>query len=421
MKKNVYVVGGVRTPFIKSFTAYSGLSTQYLMEKSLGALVEKFDLQGKLVDDVALGALISSSQNWNLARETVLSSGLAPETPAYNVQRACGTGLETASQIYSKIALGMIDTGIAGGVDTNSDAPIEVSAALRELILKIRNAKTTSDKIKAFTQIEISKIGFTAPGVIEPRTRLSMGQHCELMVKEWKISQLEQDQIALRSHQNASKAYKDGFYSDLLVPVGKVDKDLFVRSDASMEKLTQLKPAFDKQNGTITAGNASPLSDGASSVLIAGDEGLKKFGWKPQARLIDFQVTAVDFVNGAGLLMAPAAAVAHLLRRNNLSLQDFDYYEIHEAFAGQVLCTLRSWENKKYCEDILKLPKTLGSIDLSKMNVVGGSIALGHPFAATGGRILASLGKLLAGTNKRGLISICTAGGMGIAAIVEGA
>lgn len=421
MKRDVYIVGGVRTPFVKSFTSYKGLSTQDLMEHALKALVERYALQGKLVGDVALGALINSAKNWNMARECVLSSGLSPETPAYNVQRACGTSLETAYQIYAKIALGNIDSGIAGGVDTNTDAPLEVKPALRELILKLRSANSLAEKLSALSSAHVRDLGIDAPAVVEPRTGLSMGQHCELMVKEWEISQAAQDQIAFQSHQNAARAYREGFYQDLVVPVGDIKKDSFIREDTSLQKLAALKPAFDKVAGTITAGNASPLSDGASAVLLSTKEKAQSQGWKLQAKLVDVQVTAVDFVGGAGLLMAPTQAVANLLARNNLALSDFAYYEIHEAFAGQVLCTLKAWDSDTYCREVLKLPGKLGTIDQSKMNTVGGSIALGHPFAATGGRILASLAKQLQGTHQRGLISICTAGGMGIAAIVEGA
>lgn len=418
--KNVYIAGGVRTPFVKSFTNFNGINTKDLMSYSLNTLVKKFGLENTLIDDVALGALITSSSNWNLARECVLSSGLSPQTPAYNVQRACGTSLETAYQLYAKIKIGSIETGIAGGVDTNSDVPIEANQNLRDLILKFKHSKSNIEKFNHLLSAEISKLGFNSPGVIEPRTGLSMGQHCELMVKEWKVSQREQDEIALRSHQNAAKAFDSGFYQDLIVPVNSITKDGFVRGDTSLEKLATLKPAFDKKTGTITAGNASPLSDGSSAVILTSDLGAEKLSLKPMAKIIDIQTAAVDFVGGEGLLMAPTMAVEKLLRRNNLTLQDFDFYEIHEAFAGQVLCTLKAWDSDIYCKTKLGAPKKLGQIDLDKMNVVGGSLALGHPFAATGGRILSSLAKLVQGTQKKGLISICTAGGMGIAAIIEG-
>lgn len=418
--KDVFILGGVRTPFVKSFTSYSGISTRELMEASLNELVRRYHLEGVLIDDVALGALITSASNWNLAREAVLSSKLSPATPAYNVQRACGTSLEAAFQLFAKIKIGSIETAIAGGVDTNSDVPIEVNNALRETILAFKNARTLKQKMTALTGTDFSKLGFATPGVVEPRTGLSMGQHCELMVKEWKVSQREQDEIALISHQNAHRAYGSGFYSDLLIPVRGVERDGFVRGDTSLEKLATLKPAFDRENGTITAGNASPLSDGSSAVLLSSREGAEKLSLRPLARLVDVQASAVDFVGGEGLLMAPTIAVEKLLRRNGLLLQDFDVYEIHEAFAGQVVCTLKAWNSDSYCQSKLGVGKKLGEIDLSKMNVVGGSLALGHPFAATGGRILSSIAKLVQGSKKRGLISICTAGGMGIAAVVEG-
>ena len=420
MAHNVYIIGGVRTPFTKSFTSYSKITTQQLMEASLTELVRKYKLEGKFIGDVALGALMTSSKNWNLARECVLSSGLSAATPAYNVQRACGTSFETAFQIYSKIALGFIETGIAGGVDTNSDAPIEVNSELREFLMKMQKSKTISDKMKTILDSSIAKFGFSAPAVVEPRTGLSMGQHTELMVKQWQVTQKEQDLIAVRSHQNAAKAYREGFYSDLVVPVGNLKQDSFIREETTLEKLSVLKPAFDKEHGTITAGNASPLSDGSSAVLLTSEIGAQQLGVKPQAKFVDFQVSAVDFVGGEGLLMAPTIAVANLLKRQNMELQDFDYYEIHEAFAGQVVCTLKAWESAEYCKDKLNWSSSLGSIDQSKMNIMGGSLALGHPFAATGGRIIASLAKILAGTNKKALVSICTAGGMGIAGIIEG-
>ncbi len=418
--RQVYILGGVRTPFVKSFTAFNSISTQKLMEYSLNALVNKYGLENKSIDDVALGALITSAKNWNLARECVLSSKLHPSTPAYNVQRACGTSLEAAHQLFAKIKIGSIDTGIAGGVDTNSDVPIEVGNELRQMLLKLQHSKSLMQKIKTMSDFRISKFVFSSPGVVEPRTGLSMGEHCERMVKEWQVTQREQDEIAFQSHMNAEKAYKNGFYDDLIIPVNGINKDSFIRADTSLDQLAKLKPAFDKDKGTITAGNASPLSDGSSAVILASEEGAQALSLEPLARLIDIQSSAVDFVGGEGLLMAPTIAVSKLLHRNNIELQDFDYYEIHEAFAGQVACTLKAWNSDLYCQEKLGVATKLGEIDISKMNVVGGSVAIGHPFAATGTRILSSLSKLLSkNKNKRGLISICTAGGMGIAAILE--
>lgn len=418
--RHVYILGGVRTPFIKSFTGFSNISTQKLMEYSLNALVKKYELESKAIDDVALGALITSSKNWNLARECVLSSKLHPSTPGYNVQRACGTSLEAAHQLFAKIKIGSIETGIAAGVDTNSDVPIEVGDEMRLMLLKLRHSKSFLQKLKTIGELKLKKINFLSPGVVEPRTGLSMGEHCERMLKEWQITQKEQDEIAFQSHMNAETAYKKGFYEDLIVPVNGINKDSFVRADTSIEKLSKLKPAFDKNNGTITAGNASPLSDGSSAVILASEVGFQSLSVQPLAKIIDIQSSAIDFVGGEGLLMAPTIAVSKLLQRNNLKLQDFDYYEIHEAFAGQVACTLKAWNSDLYCREKLGVATKLGEFDTNKMNVVGGSIAIGHPFAATGSRILTSLSKLLAqNKNKRGLISICTAGGMGIAAILE--
>lgn len=418
----VYIVGGVRTPFVRSMTSYSKVTTQDLMTASLKKLVEKYSLQNQKIGDVALGAVMNSSSNWNLARECVLGSGLHPFTPAYNVQRACGTSLETAWQLALKIAVGQIESGIAAGVDTNSDLPIEVSRDYAQKLLALNGAKTFSDRLKVMLGFRLSDLKPKVPGVVEPRTLLSMGQHCERMVQSWKISQKEQDELALASHLNAKKAYDENFYDDLVFEFQGVKKDSLVRGDTSLEKLAKLKPAFDfSGKGTLTAGNSSPLTDGSSAVLLSSAEEADKKKWPRLAKFVDAQASAVDFVHGDGLLMAPTVAVGELLRRNNLKLQDFDFYEIHEAFAGQVICTLKAWESEEYCQKFLG-QGALGSIDRSKMNVKGGSVALGHPFAATGARIVASLAKTLSGTRgKRGLISVCTAGGMGVAAILESA
>jgi len=424
MKINpVYVIGGLRTPFVKSFNSFKNISTQELMTQTLKALVEKYHLQGKQLGDVALGAVINSSLKWGLARESVLSSGLSPYTPACFIQRACGTGLEATLLIANKISLGQVQWGIAGGVDTNSDVPLLFSDNLRNAILKVKTAPSFGDKIKVLIQLRLHDFKPVSPEVKEPRTGLSMGEHCEKMVKEWGISRVDQDSLALISHQNAAKAYSENFYQDLIIPVQGIDKDGIVRSDTTLEKLAKLKPAFDKSpQGTLTAGNSSPLSDGASAVLLANESQLQTESLVALARFVDAEVAAVDYVNGDGLLMAPTIAVSRLLERQKLTLQDFDYYEIHEAFAGQVLCTLKAWESDDYAKKFLKRDKALGPIDRSKMNIKGGSLALGHPFAATGGRIVAALAKILSQdkqSGKRGLISICTAGGMGIAAILE--
>jgi acetyl-CoA C-acetyltransferase len=416
----VYVLSSARIPFAKSQTSYINVSRKDLMLGSLNALVERAHLNGVLVGDTALGAVMNSAGDWNLARECVLSTKLDPNSPAYNTQRACGTSLENAWQIAMKAYTGAIDFGIAGGVDTNSDLPIEVSDRLQKALLKLNRAKSFAERLPILGQVSLRDLKPKTPGVTEPRTLLSMGEHCELMVKEWKISREEQDAIALASHQNAAKAYEQGFFNDLVVPFEGLSKDGTVRGDTTMEKLAKLKPAFDREHGTLTAGNSSPLTDGSACVLIGNAKGASQLGLKPLAKIVDVQVAAVDFVHGAGLLMAPTKAISQLLTRNKLSLKDFDNYEIHEAFAGQVLCNLKALESESYCRDVLGLTGALGSIDRRRMNVVGSSIAVGHPFAATGARILGTLAKLLSiGGPKRGLISICTAGGMGIAAIVE--
>jgi acetyl-CoA C-acetyltransferase len=417
----VFVAGAARVPFVKSRTNYRNVQTQELMLASLNHLVNQCQLKKKILGDVALGAVMNSSVEWGIAREVVLGSELHPYTPAYYVQRACGTGLDASLQIALKISAGQMETGIAGGFDTNSDLPILFPRSFTEKILAMSEARTAMARISQALRFGFKDFKPRFPAVQEPRTGLSMGEHCELMVKEWKITREAQDELSLASHKNASQAYEDGFFKDLVFEFQGISQDTLVRKDTSMEKLAKLKPAFDKSPaGTLTAGNSSPLTDGSSAVLLCSEEGLKELSLQPWARFVDAQVAAVDYVHGDGLLMAPTRAVAKLLQRNGLNLQDFDYYEIHEAFAGQVLCTLKAWESDEYCRQKLGLAKAMGSIDRSKLNVKGSSVALGHPFAATGGRIVGSLAKMLKGTSgKRGLISICTAGGMGVVAILE--
>jgi acetyl-CoA C-acetyltransferase len=335
------------------------------------------------------------------------------------VQRACGTSLETSLQVALKISNYQMEDGVAGGVDTNSDIPLEVSEKLRRIFLDLNSAKSTMDRLSILSRIRPAHFMPKTPAVVEPRTGLSMGEHTEKMVREWGISRQEQDEIAYQSHKNGTEAYERGFYEDLVLEFRGFTKDGTLRPDTTREKLAKLKPAFAK-DGTLTAGNSSPLTDGAAAVLLASEESLKKNEWRPMAKFVDAQSSGVDFVGGAGLLMAPTIAVAKLLDRHKLGFDDFDFIEIHEAFAGQVLCTLKAWESADYCRKTLGRPTPLGSVDRSRMNTVGSSIALGHPFAATGARIVGTLAKLLDGTKgKRGLISICTAGGMGVAAIME--
>lgn len=419
--KKIAIYGGSRTPFVKSLGHYLEKSNQDLLGAAVNDLVKKTNLKDKLLGDVIAGAVMNHPFDWNLTREVVLGSELSPETPGLNIQRACGTGLEAANLIALKIASGQIDSGIAGGSDTNSDIPLISQRKLTNWLIKFQNAKSLIDKIGLISEFRANLLKPQLPVVQEPRTGLSMGEHCELMVKEWKISRLEQDQLAFESHKNATKAYEEGFFDDLLTPMSGIKKDTITRKETSIEKLTKLKSAFDKtDSGTLTAGNSTPLTDGASAVLLGSPAWGEKNGLRPLAYFVDCEVAAVDFVNGAGLLMAPTLAVARLLKRNNLKLQDFDFYEIHEAFAGQVLCTLKAWESNEYCIKELGQNEALGSIDRTKMNVKGGSLALGHPFAATGGRLIASSAKILSQLDKgRILISICTAGGMGVAAIIE--
>ena len=419
--KKAAILGGVRTPFVKSMTVYQRTTNLDLLKATFDHLIDRFSLQGKKIGDVAVGGVMIHPTDWNLAREAVLRTKLDPHTPAYNVQRACGTSLETTWHMALKIGAGQIDVGIAGGCDTNSDVAVTYSRLFAWKMIALQNSKSLGQKFAAILKIRPFDFRPQYPAVMEPRTKLTMGEHTEKMVKEWKISRQAQDELALRSHQNAEKAYREGFYDDMVFEYKGVKKDSIVRGDTTLEKLSKLKPAFDKSPaGTLTAGNSSPLTDGASSVLISSEEWAQKNNHEVLAYFKDAEVAAVDFINGEGLLMAPTIAVSELLKRNNLTLQDFDIYEIHEAFAGQVLCTLKAWESPEYCSKVLGRDKPMGSIDISKMNLKGGSLAIGHPFGATGARIVASLAKQLHQKGSgRGLISICTAGGMGVAAILE--
>jgi acetyl-CoA C-acetyltransferase len=420
-RQRVAVIGGARLPFVRSFREYSRATNQDMLTTCLQGLVKKFNLQGARLGDVAAGAVMKSSVEWNITREVVLGSGLSPLTPAFNIQRACGTSLESVILIALKIASGQINSGIAAGSDTNSDLPIMVSRSLAWKLIDINQAKSFGAKLLGFLKIRPGDLKPSYPGIVEPRTHLSMGQHTEKMVKEWKISRAEQDQLSLESHQKAVRGYQSGFYNNQLIPYRDVTKDTIPRADTSMEKLSRLKPVFDDSgNGTLTAGNSTALSDGAAAVLLASESFARDRNLEVESYILDGCTAAVDYVGGAGLLMAPTHAVAQLLARNNLRLQDFDFYEIHEAFAGQVLCTLKAWESEIYCRKELGLESALGSIDRSKINVAGGSLALGHPFGATGARTTTTLSKLLKEKGKgRGLISVCTAGGMGVAAILE--
>ncbi|MCK9537580.1 acetyl-CoA C-acetyltransferase [Dokdonella sp.] len=419
----VGIVGGVRIPFCRNNTAYADVGNFGMAVKTLGSLVERFGLHGLELGEVAFGAVIKHAADWNLAREATLSSGLAATTPGITTARACGTSLDNTILIANKIAAGQIEAGIAGGSDTTSDVPIVYSRALQQRLLAMNRAKAPLEKMEsAIKGFSLGELKPAFPGVAEPRTGKSMGEHCELMAREWHIGREAQDELALESHHKLAAAYAAGFLKDLVVPFRGVERDNVLRPDTTLEKLAALKPAFDKTSGhgTLTAGNSSALSDGAAAVLLASDAWAAERGLAIQAYLTHARVAAVDFVRGEGLLMAPTIAVPRMLAEAGLSLQDFDFYEIHEAFAAQVLCTLRAWESADYCRDRLGLDAPLGSIDPARINVHGSSLATGHPFAATGARLVATLARLLEQKGSgRGLISICTAGGMGVTAILE--
>jgi acetyl-CoA C-acetyltransferase len=421
--RRVAIIGGVRTPFARSHTAYTGTDNQELLTASLRALVERFDLQGQRLGDVIAGAVIKHSKDYNLTRESLLSTGLDPQTPGLDLQRACGTSLEAAILVANKIALGQIDAGIAAGVDNLSDPPVVYPRSFQQRLLRSARGRSFGARTKPWLGLRPRDLKPVLPAVVEPRTGLSMGQSCELMVKTWNISREEQDQLAYESHVKAAAAWHDGFYDDLVVPFRDLRADNNVRADTSVDKLAKLKPVFDLSgSGSLTAGNSTPLTDGSAALLLASEQWAAEHKLPVLAYLRAGKTWAVDFASGKeGLLMAPAYAVSAILQDTALSLQDFDYYEIHEAFAAVPLCLLKAWQSSDYCRERLGRSEPLGAIDGAKLNVKGGSVAIGHPFAATGARILAVLTKLLAldPQSKRGIASACTAGGMGVTAILE--
>jgi acetyl-CoA C-acetyltransferase len=420
--RRVAIIGGVRIPFARGNGAYAQVGNQEMLTAVLRGVVERYGLQGQRLDDVAAGAVMKHSSQWNLTRESVLGCGLAAETPGLDCQRACGTSLEAAILLGNKIALGQIDCAIAAGVDTVSDPPVVFPKSFQQLLLKSFRGKSASQRLGPWLGLRMKHLRPVLPGIAEPRTGLSMGESTELMVKTWGISRADQDQLAWESHQKAAAAYAAGFYADLVHDYLGLTQDNNIRSDTSLEKLAKLRPAFDTSGGgTLTAGNSTPMTDGASAVLMASEAWARERDLPVLAYLTFGKVAAVDYIDKKeGLLMAPAYAVPRMLSDAHLTLQDFDFYEIHEAFAGQVLCTLQAWTDPAFCRDRLGLQGTLGTIDRSKLNVKGGSLAIGHPFAATGTRMVATLAKILDENKaKRGLISICTAGGMGVTAILE--
>lgn len=418
--RRIAVIGGSRIPFARSHTSYAKKSNLDMLTAAIEGVVERFDLQGEQIDEVMAGAVISHSRDFNLAREAVLSTSLSPLTTGISVQQACGTSIQAALSLGAKIASGQIDCAIAAGTDTTSDAPVVFREKFAHRLIAAGTARSAGERLKAFKGFSFRELKPQTPTAGEPRTGLSMGEHCERMAREWNIDRESQDRLALDSHLKAVAAWDEGFYDDLVKPWHGLARDNNMRADSSLEKLAGLKTVFSRRpDATLTAGNSTPLTDGAAAVLLASEEWAKARGLPVQAYITAGRSAAVDFVNDEGLLMAPTAAVSELLQRTGLSLQDFDFYEIHEAFAAQVLCMLRAWESEQYCRQRLGLDGPLGCIDRDKLNIRGSSLAVGHPFAATGARIVATLAKILeeAGSG-RGLISVCTAGGMGVAAIM---
>jgi acetyl-CoA C-acetyltransferase len=425
LPRRVAILGGARIPFARANTAYAHAGNLDMTAAAMKALVDKYSLKGEMLGEVASGAVIKHSRDWNLAREAMQSSGLHPRTPAYDVQRACGTSLTTVVQMAHRIALGEIDCALAGGSDSASDIPLSYGRGLQRIVLGSVRGRNFLERARPWLHLRPGHLAPSAPGVAEPRTGLSMGEHCELMAKEWGIGRAEQDELAFASHKKAAAAWQAGFFGDLVFPFEGLAKDNNVRADVSIEKLAALKPAFDRgPSGTLTAGNSTPLTDGAACVLLAAEDWARSRGIPVQAWLTQSAVAAVDYAGLAGpregLLMGPTYAVPQMLDRAGIRLQDFDLYEIHEAFAAQVLCNLKAWESADYCRAKLGRGEPLGAIDRAKLNPKGSSVAVGHPFGATGARIVATLAKQLAERGSgRGLISICAAGGMGVTAILE--
>lgn len=420
--RRVAVIGGNRIPFARSNTAYTEASNQDMLTAAIDGLAHRYGLEGERVGQVVAGAVLKHSRDFNLARESVLGSVLSPATPAHDVQQACDTGIRAIIDVADKIALGKIESGIGGGTDTTSDAPLAVGERLRKHLLAANRAKDVKGRLKALVKIRPQDLAPSIPQNSEPRTGMSMGESQALTTVEWQIGRVEQDELAVASHHHLAASYDEGWQDDLVTPFQGLERDNNLRPDSSVEKLAKLKPVFGKgEAATMTAANSTPLTDGASVVLLASDEEAERQGWTPLAYLVDYETAAVDYVSGReGLLMAPAYAVPRMLERQGLTLQDFDFYEIHEAFASQVLSTLKAWEDPIFCKERLGLDAPLGSIDRAKLNVKGSSLAAGHPFAATGGRIVANLAKLLHEKGSgRGLISICAAGGQGVVAILE--
>ncbi|MDO5492123.1 MAG: acetyl-CoA C-acetyltransferase [Nesterenkonia sp.] len=423
--RDAVIVGGNRIPFAKAHTAYTDVSNQDMFTSALNGLVARFGLQEQRLGAVAGGAVQKHSKNFNLMRESVLGSPLDPHTPAYDVQMACATGMEAIGSLADKIRMGRIDSAVGGGVDTISDAPIVVTDGLRSILMEANRAKTTGARLKALAKIRPGHLAPQAPGVAEPRTGLSMGDHMAITAHAWGITRGEQDELAAASHQNLAAAYDRGFFDDLITPFRGVQRDTIMRPDTTAEKLARLKPVFGRDLGdeaTMTAANSTALTDGASTVLLGSEEWADEHDLPKLANFVDYELAAVDFVDGAeGLLMAPAYAAARMLARNGLTFEDFEHFEIHEAFASTVLAQMRAWEDADFCRNKLGLDRPLGRIDPARLNVNGSSLAAGHPFAATGGRVVASLAKMLHGRpGKLGFISVCAAGGQGITAIVEG-
>ncbi|MFQ6023958.1 MAG: acetyl-CoA C-acyltransferase [Acidiferrobacterales bacterium] len=408
----VAVIGGARTPFAKAGTVFKKYSALQLGVHAVNGLLEKQDLDPQSVDELVYGIVIADPRLPHFAREVNFSSRLPPSVRALTVTDNCITGTSAITAIYDSIVAGRAEVGIAGGVESMSNTALIFNESASRIFLEAAAAKSFGGRLTQFLKLRPWHFKPRAPAIAEPSTGLSMGEHTELMVKEWRVSREEQDEFAYRSHMKAHAATEDGRLKAEIHPLDGIDHDPLIRSDTTVEKLAKLPPAFDRSpSGTITAGNSSPLTDGAASVLLMSEERARQDGRQPLAFIKAFQYVGIDPKDG--LLMGPGIAVPRLLRKAGLTLAEIDIIEMHEAFAGQIACNLRAWEQG------WKEP-AIGKVDPEKVNPLGSSIAVGHPFAATGARIVTTLANEMKRRDARyALISICGAGATASAMILE--
>ena len=420
--RRVAIVDGCRTPFAKAGTAFREISAVELGKVSVRELISRADLDVNEIDHVVYGTVIQSVQEPNIAREVTLGSGIPATVPSFTVGRACASSNQAITSAAEQIALGMADVVIAGGAESLTDVPILFSDEMRDALVAASKARSLGDRLKAFASVRPRHLAPITPAIAEPTTGLTMGQSAEKMAQENGISREEQDRWALRSHQLAWAATEDGRLTREIAPVYvdgvPVTRDNGIRGDTSLEKLAQLKPAFDRQYGTVTAGNASPLTDGASAVLLMSEEKARELGYEPLGYIRGYAYAALAPADQ--LLQGPVFAVPVALERAGVTMGDIDLMDMHEAFAAQVLSNMQWMQSKKIAEERLGLSAPIGLPDEDRINVMGGSIAIGHPFGATGGRITVTLlNELRRRGQSLGLITVCAAGAMGFAMVVE--